>query len=1274
MASPQPSSSSAAAPQLQSEEDIQDELNLQQILLESITGTEQDTPDERAKFKAEIKELRRRLERCRALAQGKGSSHISAPRMADSFDYMAPPRTDNLQEYTHPDSDIGRKRTFSTHNGQPTSFGPSKSRRTTPSPGHNTFSSSPSNVFDDAIDFIDLTGDDDLVQNQKQLWSSWDERKQQADRDAMAARQLHNQINSLGSASTSVTPSGPTAFDRIQHYTPANDYNQNVKTESASTPSDALNSPLRSRIPSHIKSEPHPPPTSSNFGQHFGSGPSSVRFEGGQTWPKMPGAFEDSDDESSVIKPEPSGSYNRNVPHSQPLYGGNGFSSASSLPGRDVSNHAGVAALHRNSRIKTEDSGKNAYGNVGGRQLSNNSMFLNQVGYGVPAGSNSSSAWNGMPHARPGFLQNGAAFGQLDSSLGFYTNTPGLHRPASSLNDIISRTGLFDFENGLDDLGNPLDPFIRSLHGDMYGTHVDEEEIKALFSNIRPDVDITEEDRNETPKELKCPLYKHQRLALAWMKRMEADDKKKGGILADDMGLGKTISSLALLVSNKPPNPPPTGQRFVKTTLIVSPVALTSQWALEIQNKVKRFSLNCFIYHQKKTTYETLRTYDVVITTYGMLSAESSKRDTFIKEATKDGGRVDNSLLMELCPLTGPNSLFFRVILDEAQCIKNPNTKMSKAAKDLKAKYRWCLTGTPMMNGPQELASLIQFLRIEPYCKIEKFRHAFNCLSVKNARGNQTEAMRKLQALLKAIMLRRTKNSELDGKPIITLPEKVEEVTHVVFSDDEEQYYRDLEKNSQVQVNKYLRQGTIGKHYGHVLILLLRLRQACCHPYLHITDVESTNHEVSEDMMVELARTLAPDVVRRIKEAEGFECPICMDAVENPSIMLPCGHDVCSACFLRLMEGATQQNIRAGQEGNTMHCPECRGDVKAQKVISYEVFRQVHMPETLPPPPAEESFDDDTGSDSDASNSNLDGGYESASDVDDKGNLKDFIVDDNEDDSRDRSNDNGNHSKHEDSFGDDIDQISDLEDLVDAVRHTTQPAIKQGKGKAKARKAKSKRKGKKKEEEVQPHMLGKLRKDAAKNKNAHAKYMRYLKKIWLPSAKLDKCCELLSDIQTTGEKTIIFSQWTLLLDLLEVPIATELKLGFRRYDGSMGPAQRVSAVRDFMEKSDVKVILISLKAGNAGLNLTAASHVIIMDPFWNPFIENQAIDRAHRIGQVRPVKVHRILVQNTVEDRIVDLQQRKRDLVESALSEQAAANIGRLTSQEIAGIFGLKAN
>jgi SNF2 family DNA or RNA helicase len=124
----------------------------------------------------------------------------------------------------------------------------------------------------------------------------------------------------------------------------------------------------------------------------------------------------------------------------------------------------------------------------------------------------------------------------------------------------------------------------------------------------------------------------------------------------------------------------------------------------------------------------------------------------------------------------------------------------------------------------------------------------------------------------------------------------------------------------------------------------------------------------------------------------------------------------------------------------------------------------------------------------------------------------------------------------------------------------------------------------------------------------------------------------------------------------------------------MNAKLRADAVDDFKNKPNVRMMLVSLKAGNAGLNLNIASQVVIMDPFWNPYIEEQAIDRAHRLGQTRPVLVHRVLIKETVEDRIIALQEKKRALISEALDEKASQSLGRLSVQELAYLFGISRN
>lgn len=148
------------------------------------------------------------------------------------------------------------------------------------------------------------------------------------------------------------------------------------------------------------------------------------------------------------------------------------------------------------------------------------------------------------------------------------------------------------------------------------------------------------------------------------------------------------------------------------------------------------------------------------------------------------------------------------------------------------------------------------------------------------------------------------------------------------------------------------------------------------------------------------------------------------------------------------------------------------------------------------------------------------------------------------------------------------------------------------------------------------------------------------------SSKVDALCEALDDAAADGHKALVFSQWTGMLDLVEPRLAAH-EIEFTRLDGST--RDRGAVVDAFQNVDGPPVLLISLTAGGTGLNLTAADHVFLLDPWWNPAVEEQAADRAHRIGQDRPVMVYRLVAKDTVEERILELQERKRGIAESAL-------------------------
>ncbi|KAF8932902.1 hypothetical protein CPC16_004898 [Podila verticillata] len=140
-------------------------------------------------------------------------------------------------------------------------------------------------------------------------------------------------------------------------------------------------------------------------------------------------------------------------------------------------------------------------------------------------------------------------------------------------------------------------------------------------------------------------------------------------------------------------------------------------------------------------------------------------------------------------------------------------------------------------------------------------------------------------------------------------------------------------------------------------------------------------------------------------------------------------------------------------------------------------------------------------------------------------------------------------------------------------------------------------------------------------------------------------------------KSVVFSQWTSMLDLIEDGLR-ENNIRFTRLDGTMQRNDRTLAMTNFKENPEVSVILISLKAGGVGLNLTAAQRVYLMDPHWNPSVESQAIDRIHRLGQTKPVDVIRFIIKESIEENILELQKRKTELSEMTFSE-------KLSKQEV---------
>ncbi|EIW82150.1 hypothetical protein CONPUDRAFT_122767 [Coniophora puteana RWD-64-598 SS2] len=169
---------------------------------------------------------------------------------------------------------------------------------------------------------------------------------------------------------------------------------------------------------------------------------------------------------------------------------------------------------------------------------------------------------------------------------------------------------------------------------------------------------------------------------------------------------------------------------------------------------------------------------------------------------------------------------------------------------------------------------------------------------------------------------------------------------------------------------------------------------------------------------------------------------------------------------------------------------------------------------------------------------------------------------------------------------------------------------------------------------------------------------------WRSSTKIEALVEELSNLrlQDHTTKSIVFSQFVNFLDLISFRLQ---KAGFKicRLEGTMSPQARDATIQHFMNNTEVTVFLVSLKAGGVALNLTEASRIYLMDSWWNPAVEFQAMDRIHRLGQHRPVKAYKLVVEDSIESRIIQLQEKKSAMVDATLSTDDSA-MGRLTPED----------
>ncbi|KAA1130014.1 hypothetical protein PGTUg99_001321 [Puccinia graminis f. sp. tritici] len=752
-----------------------------------------------------------------------------------------------------------------------------------------------------------------------------------------------------------------------------------------------------------------------------------------------------------------------------------------------------------------------------------------------------------------------------------------------------------------------------------------------------------------------------------------------------------------------------------RATLIVCPLSTVQNWESQIEEHVRKIptpaadgsssssapsksSLSVCVYHGNGRTSDphVLADHDVVITTYSLLGYEFSRQNRVIKEAedgnessdgveevdaeggsiqilngnpektqAKSRGKLKRKRKGDglLSPLQAVE--WFRVVLDEAHMIKEHTTTQSKAACDLLAERRVCLTGTPLQNSLNDLFSLVCFLRLEPFTD----RAVWTTHIGHPARLGEPLGVSRLQLIMRHIALRRTKqSSDKHGKPILTLPPKKDDIVYLELNETEKEFYSMYHQRSRQTFMTLKSQDTVLKNYCSILQELLRLRQICAHVGL-VLDAETQSGK-------------GLDLARQI-EQEGFSRS---NAIHLLILMRDTGATQCSECGREAISASTGENE---EEVEDIKAPQATGSKRGRKKSNNNNPKQQQHSSAISKVPentdAKESqsisvitrcqhlFCLQCYRERLCSGLRIQGEHKEEVLLDCSVCLQQLNP----------SSDIAEISAVE------LQKNLQLEELTadDTGSITSGPAS-NGASKARSRKSKATQKMKavepsslpvvKAEEEVsletkerKPRTVASLIEEKGSSPMLkHGTKISQLILDLLPFSRANPASANFApqdpmfneesnpndpdaDFKPTKGavvKSVVFSQWTKLLDKIASAF-DEFNIQYKKLDGTMSRAERNRSMEALKADPKCEVLLVSLRAGGVGLNLTCAQRVYLMEPFWNPAVENQAVDRVHRLGQTKPVRMIRYIISGSVEQNMLEIQKRKTELANMSLGQ-----------------------
>ncbi|GAA5893228.1 hypothetical protein JCM8208_004381 [Rhodotorula glutinis] len=554
---------------------------------------------------------------------------------------------------------------------------------------------------------------------------------------------------------------------------------------------------------------------------------------------------------------------------------------------------------------------------------------------------------------------------------------------------------------------------------------------------------------------------------------------------------------------------------------------------------------------------------------------------------------------------------WFRVVLDEAHIIKEHKTIQARAACELSTSRRICLSGTPLQNSLNDIFSLVRFLRLEPFLD----RHVWNqYIGVLAQKGDELGTER-LQAIMRYIALRRTKDTkDTQGKPILSLPPINNALVHLKFTEPERAFYASRHQRYKHDFAQMEANDSVMKNFCSILQELLKLRQICVHPAL-LQDTEDRSGANGGDLVATIeahgiSKSRAIQLLALMRDAGGGDCSEC-----------GCAMQAFSRANVEDLNGAADEDVKPGRKPPAKRARKTKTQTGATSVAN--------------------STEDDGG----AVQDEVSAVVTRCQHVYCAPCFKSRVCPD-----------------WPDVKGDDkvVCQVCAKEILpaLDAVEigpREYQKALERSADEGLPASGKGK----------------KGRKAKATRLFEHSTKTRALLVDLLPFSQVNPHAEnynpdYVPEPGTTigfqpvqGEivKSVVFSQWTTLLDRLGDALEDN-HIQYDRLDGGMNRDQRSAAMAAFKADPKCEVLLVSLRAGGVGLNLTAGRRVYLMEPFWNPAVENQAVDRIYRLGQTHSVQTVRFVMQDSIETNMLKIQKRKMEL--------ASMSIGRtLTKLEL---------